>query len=143
MAFLKTGCGCFIAQGRPRQHLPLGSRFRVFPEGQVSSGQSLALGLRPAVRSAGPLIVGGKIGGVRISLLAAGGTRRIAAPLGFGVSVGLVLTLILQPGFQLLRSGFWANAMAIGLSILAMSAFIGCNAVSIPAGTVGRLRALQ
>ncbi|WP_449372847.1 hypothetical protein [Arthrobacter psychrolactophilus] len=74
-----------------------------------------------------PLMMGGMIGGILISSLVAGGTRRIVALLGFGISVGLVLTVILQTWFQFLQGDFWLNAIAIGLAIVATSSFIvGC-----------------
>lgn len=77
-----------------------------------------------------PLTMGGMVGGILTSLLVVGAGRRLAALAGFGVAVGLVLALVLQTWFGFLQGGFWPNAVAIGLSILATSAFIvGCNSL--------------
>ena len=82
-----------------------------------------------------PLTLGGMIGGILISLIVVGALRRLAALAGFAVSVGLVLTLVLQNWFHFIQGDFWINAVAMGLSILATSAFIvGCTSLLGRAG---------
>lgn len=59
-----------------------------------------------------PLMIGGMLGGV------------LAAPAGFAVAVGLVLTFILHSWFEYLPGDFAVNALARGVSILETSSFI-------------------
>ena len=74
-----------------------------------------------------PLMIGGMLGGVLVSLLVVGAARRLAALAGFAVAAGLVLTFILQTWFEYLPGDFWVNALVMGTSILATSSFIvGC-----------------
>lgn len=82
-----------------------------------------------------PLMMGGLIGGVLISLTVVGVGRRLAALAGFALSTSLVLTLVLQTWFGFLQGDFWLTALGIGLSVLATSAFIvGCSSLLGRAG---------
>lgn len=82
-----------------------------------------------------PLTMGGMIGGILISLLVVGVIRRLVALAGFAVATGVVLTLVLQTWFEFLQGSFVLNATAIGLSVLATSAFIvGFTSLLGPAG---------
>lgn len=82
-----------------------------------------------------PLAIGGMIGGVIISLLIAGPVRRLAAVASFAVAAGLVVAFIMQTWFQYLQGNFWINALAMGLTMLATSAFIiGCTSLVGKAG---------
>ena len=77
-----------------------------------------------------PLMLGGMIGGILVSLLVVGVWRRLAAVAIFAASAGIILTLVLQTWFEYLQGDFWLNALAVGVSILATSAFIvGCTSV--------------
>ncbi|WP_171041252.1 ABC transporter permease [Sinomonas susongensis] len=82
-----------------------------------------------------PLVIGGIIGGVLISLLVSGTWRRLFAVLAYGVVGGLGLTGVLQGWFHVLQSDFWVNAAATGLGIAATAAIIaGLNALIGRAG---------
>lgn len=82
-----------------------------------------------------PLMLGGMFGGVLISLLVVGPLRRIAALAGFGVSVGILLTLVLHTWWGYLPGDFWTIALGVGMSILGTAAFIvGCASLLGSAG---------
>lgn len=77
-----------------------------------------------------PLAIGGMLGGVLISLLVVGAVRRLAAVGAFAVAAGLILAFIMQTWFHYLQGDFWLNALAMGLTMLATSAFIvGCTSL--------------
>ncbi len=77
-----------------------------------------------------PMTMGGMIGGILISLLVVGVIRRLVALAGFGIASGLILTLVLQSWFEFLQGDFWLNALAVGVSVSAISAFIiGCTSL--------------
>jgi hypothetical protein len=85
--------------------------------------------------SAFPMMMGGMIGGILISLLVVGPVRRLAALGGLAVAVGIGIPLILQTWFGFLQGDFWLNAAAIGLSVLATASFIvGCTSLIGRAG---------
>lgn len=93
----------------------------------LSSSDSRGLGL---AASAFPLVLGGMLGGVLISLLVAGSWRRLSAVLLYGIVGGIAVTAILQGWFGILQGAFWANAFAVGLSMFATASFIvGMNAL--------------
>ncbi|WP_336856028.1 ABC transporter permease [Sinomonas albida] len=82
-----------------------------------------------------PLVIGGILGGVLISLLVSGTWRRLVAVIAYGVAGGLGLAGILQGWFHILQSSYWINAGAIGLGIAATAALIaGLNALIGRAG---------
>ncbi|VXB05629.1 ABC-2 family transporter protein [Arthrobacter sp. 9AX] len=82
-----------------------------------------------------PLAIGGMMGGIIISLLVVGVIRRLVAAAGFAVAAGLVLAFIMQTWFQYLLGDFWVTALAMGLTMLATSAFIiGCTSLLGRAG---------
>lgn len=82
-----------------------------------------------------PLVLGGILGGVLISLLVAGAVRRLVAVGVLAVAAGTVVTLVMQTWFGFLQGSFLLNAGAIGLSMAATAAVIvGLNAVMGPAG---------
>ncbi|MGV1033693.1 MAG: hypothetical protein ACOYBP_00520 [Microbacteriaceae bacterium] len=77
-----------------------------------------------------PLAFGGMLGGVLISLLVIGAVRRLLAVLGFSIASGLLVALVLQTWFGYLQGDFAVNALALGLAIAAMTAFIvGCTSL--------------
>ncbi|WP_136612473.1 ABC transporter permease [Sinomonas albida] len=82
-----------------------------------------------------PLVIGGILGGVLISLLVSGTWRRLVAVVAYGVAGGLGLAGIIQGWFHVLQSSYWVNAGAIGLGIAATAALIaGLNALIGRAG---------
>lgn len=82
-----------------------------------------------------PMVMGGMIGGILISTIVVGASRRLGAITLYATLSGLVVTLILQPWFGFLQGSFALNWLAIGASMLATGAFIvGANAVFGKAG---------
>ncbi|MFT4233070.1 MAG: hypothetical protein QM606_09890 [Leucobacter sp.] len=71
-----------------------------------------------------PLTMGGMLGAVLISFAITGTSRRLTALAVYGVVGGLALAGILQGWFGGLQGDYWANAGAIGLSLVAISATI-------------------
>lgn len=93
----------------------------------LASTDSRGLGLAAA---AFPLVLGGMLGGVLISILVAGSWRRLTAVALYGVAGGLAVTGILQGWFGILQGDFWLNTLAVGLSMFATAAFVvGMNAL--------------
>lgn len=98
----------------------------------LASTDARGLGLTAA---AFPLVLGGMLGGVLISLLVAGSWRRLTAVVVYAVAGGLGVAAVLQGWFGILQGDFAANALAIGLSMFATAAFIvGMNALIGRAG---------
>lgn len=98
----------------------------------LASTDARGLGL---TASSFPLVLGGMIGGVLISILVAGSWRRLTAVVVYAAAGGLAVTGIMQGWFGILQGGFWANWLAVSLSMLATSAFIvGMNALLGRAG---------
>ncbi|MGO4534354.1 ABC transporter permease [Leifsonia sp. 2MCAF36] len=98
----------------------------------LASTDSRGLGLTAA---SFPLVLGGMLGGVLISLLVAGSRRRLVAVGAYAVVGGLSVTGILQGWFGILQGDFWPNALAVSLSMFATAAFIvGMNALIGRAG---------
>ena len=69
-----------------------------------------------------PLVLGGMLGGIAISVVVIGAMRRVAAVLVYSAVGGLVLTGILQGWFGALQGDFWINSAAIGLALAAIAA---------------------
>ena len=69
-----------------------------------------------------PLVLGGMLGGIAISLAVIGAMRRVAAVLLYSVFGGLALTAILQGWFGSLQGDYWLNAAAIALALAAIAA---------------------
>jgi hypothetical protein len=98
----------------------------------LASTDSRGLGLTAA---AFPLVLGGMLGGLLISILVAGSWRRLAAVSLYAAVGGLTVTGILQGWFGILQGDFWVNALAVALSMFATAAFIvGANALMGRAG---------
>lgn len=93
----------------------------------LASTDARGLGLTAA---AFPLVLGGMLGGILISVLVVGSWRRLTAVVLYAVVGGLGVAATLQAWFGILQGGFWTNALAVGLSMLATAAFIvGMNAL--------------
>jgi hypothetical protein len=71
-----------------------------------------------------PLVIGGLLGGIATSLIIVGIWRRLAALLVYAVVGGFGLTGILQGWFGALQGGYVLNAIAVGLTLLAVSATV-------------------
>ncbi|WP_438856439.1 ABC transporter permease [Agromyces sp. M3QZ16-3] len=69
-----------------------------------------------------PLVIGGMLGGIAISLTVIGAMRRVVAVVAYSVAGGLVLTGILQGWFGALQGEYWLNASAIALAMAAIAA---------------------
>lgn len=69
-----------------------------------------------------PLLLGGMLGGIAVSLLVAGPARRILGTVVYSIVGGLALTAILQGWFGSLQGDFWLNASAFALSLAAIGA---------------------
>ena len=69
-----------------------------------------------------PLIIGGMLGGIAISLRVIGAMRRVTAVLAYSVATGLLLTGILQGWFGALQGDYWLNSAAIALAVAAIAA---------------------
>lgn len=82
-----------------------------------------------------PLVIGGIVGGVIISMLVKGMWRRLLATAVYGVGAGIVVVGITQGWFGILQGAFVPNIAAAGMSVLAVSALIvGLTSVIGPAG---------
>jgi hypothetical protein len=71
-----------------------------------------------------PLVLGGMIGGIAISILIVGVWRRVTALLLYSIVGGLALAGILQGLFGALQGSFIVNAGAISLTLLGIGAVI-------------------
>jgi hypothetical protein len=82
-----------------------------------------------------PLVLGGLLGGILVSLLVVGVVRRLIALVVYAIAAGLVLALLLQPLFGILQGSFLINAGALALAMLATASIIvGFNALIGPPG---------
>ncbi|WP_353816459.1 hypothetical protein [Agromyces sp. SYSU T00266] len=69
-----------------------------------------------------PLVLGGMLGGIAISLAVIGAMRRVVAVITYAIAAGLVLAGILQGWFGALQGDYWVNAAAIALAVAAIAA---------------------
>ena len=69
-----------------------------------------------------PLVLGGMLGGIAISLAVIGAVRRVTAVLLYSVLGGLALSGILQGWFGSLQGDYWLNSAAIALALAAIAA---------------------
>lgn len=82
-----------------------------------------------------PLVLGGMLGGVLISLLVVGVVRRLVALVVYAIAAGALTTLVLQTVLHVLQRDWLTNAAGFGLSMLATAALVvGFNALVGPAG---------
>ncbi len=85
-----------------------------------------------------PLVLGGLVGGVAISLLVGGIWRRLAALTVYAVAAGLLITAVLQTWFEVLGGAYLANAavftlclLAIGTTIVGFASLLGMPGIPI------------
>lgn len=69
-----------------------------------------------------PLVMGGMIGGIVISIAVIGALRRVLAVVVYAAVGGIVLTGILAGWFGVLQGDFWTQAAVIALSLSAIAA---------------------
>ncbi|MFD4420693.1 hypothetical protein ACFWN7_04210 [Agromyces sp. NPDC058484] len=69
-----------------------------------------------------PLVLGGMLGGIVISLAVIGAMRRVVAVLVYAAVGGLALAGILQGWFGSLQGDYWLNSAAIALALAAVAA---------------------
>lgn len=69
-----------------------------------------------------PLVMGGMLGGIVISLAIIGAMRRVLAVVVYSAVGGLVLTGILDGWFGVLQGDFWVQWAAIALALAAIAA---------------------
>ncbi len=83
-----------------------------------------------------PLVIGGMIGGIGLTLLLkGGGGRRAVGLVVYSAAAGLVLTGVLQGMFGALQGDYWLNSAALALSVGAIGATItGVAGLIGPAG---------
>jgi hypothetical protein len=82
-----------------------------------------------------PMVLGGMLGGILVSLLVAGVWRRLVSLTAYAVIAGAGLAAIMQAWFGVLQGDYLANASAIALSLFATGSFIvGMTALIGPPG---------
>ncbi|MFF1878534.1 ABC transporter permease [Leifsonia sp. NPDC058230] len=93
----------------------------------LASTDARGLGLTAA---SFPLVLGGMVGGILISLLVAGVWRRLMSVTVYGLAGGFAVVGIMQGWFGVLQGDFWINGLAVSLAMFATAAFIvGMSAV--------------
>ena len=82
-----------------------------------------------------PIVLGGMLGGVLISLLVVGVGRRLLALIVYAIVAGALTTLVLQTLLHVLQRDWLTNATGFGISMLATAALVvGFNSLLGPAG---------
>ncbi|MDM4763290.1 hypothetical protein QT381_09755 [Galbitalea sp. SE-J8] len=82
-----------------------------------------------------PLVLGGMIGGILISLLVVGVVRRLVALLVYAAATGLVVGLVTHTWFGILGGSFGLDWLALAVSMLGTASLIvGCTALLGPRG---------
>ncbi|MFK4835185.1 hypothetical protein ACI3KY_05590 [Microbacterium sp. ZW T2_14] len=98
----------------------------------LAEGDSTGAGLAASVF---PLVLGGMLGGILLTLLVQGVVRRLIGLVVFGVAAGALITLVMQTWFGMLTGDWLLNATVIGLGVSATSALIiGLAALIGPPG---------
>jgi hypothetical protein len=122
-----------IAAGKaPAGTVPPTVTVRVTDVVPLSSGDPRGLGLTAA---SFPLVLGGIIGGVLISLLVTGPWRRLTSVAVYAVVAGFSVVGIMQGWFGVLQGNFWINGLAVSLAMAAtVSLIVGMNALIGRAG---------
>ncbi len=71
-----------------------------------------------------PLVMGGLVGGVLLSLLVKGAARRMVGVVLYSAITGTVLALILQTWYGALQGSFGVTVLALSLAVAAISAVV-------------------
>jgi hypothetical protein len=132
-----------VAQAVAVGHAPVGTVapvivVKVTDVVPLASTDSRGVGL---IAASFPLILGGMLGGIGISLLVVGSRRRLASVAVYAVVAGFAVVGVLQGWFGVLQGDFLLNVGAVSLAMAATAAFIvGANALigtaGIPLGSV-------
>jgi hypothetical protein len=82
-----------------------------------------------------PMVLGGMLGGIVVSLLVVGVWRRLVALTAYAIIAGAGLAAIMQGWFGVLQGDYLANSLAIALSLFATGAtIVGMTALIGPPG---------
>ncbi|AZG47814.1 ABC transporter permease [Gordonia insulae] len=82
-----------------------------------------------------PLVLAGLLGGILISLLVAGVTRRLVALVVFAILGGVSVTLVTHTWFGILPGNFFLLCAGISLAVLGTASFVvGMNSLIGPPG---------
>ena len=106
------------AQGVPAAAVPTVQVTDVVP---LAAGDPRGTGLSTL---SFPLVIGGMIGGVVVTLLVAGVWRRLAASVVYGVASGVVVVALTQAWFGILQGDAVLNTIAVAAAVLAITVFI-------------------
>ena len=115
-----------LASGQAPQ-LPAGSAPPTVPQVTVTDLAPLASGDRTGAGLAAsvfPLVLGGMLGGIVLSLLVQGVIRRLVGLLVFGVAAGAAIMLVMQTWFDLVPGNWLLNATVAGLGVTATAALV-------------------
>lgn len=98
----------------------------------LAEGDATGAGLAASVF---PLVLGGMIGGILLTLLVQGVGRRLVGLVVFGAAAGALIALVMQTWFGMLTGDWLLNATVIALGVSATSALIvGLAALMGPPG---------
>lgn len=98
----------------------------------LAEGDATGAGLAASVF---PLVLGGMIGGILLTLLVQGVIRRLIGLVVFGAAAGVAIVLVMQTWFGILQGDWLLNATVAGTGVMATAAFIvGMAALVGPAG---------
>lgn len=98
----------------------------------LAEGDATGAGLAASVF---PLVLGGMIGGILLTLLVQGVIRRLIGLVVFGVAAGAGIVLVMQTWFGILQGDWLLNAAVVGTGVMATAAFIiGMAALVGPPG---------
>ncbi|MGO1802862.1 MAG: hypothetical protein ACTHZW_09630 [Microbacteriaceae bacterium] len=127
-----------LASGQPPQVDAEAPGPRTIPTVEVTDLVPLADGDRtgsglPA--SVFPMVLGGMLGGVLLTLLVQGVVRRLSGLVVFALAAGALMALVMQTWFGILQGDWLVNAAVMGLGVAATaSVVIGFAALIGPAG---------
>lgn len=83
-----------------------------------------------------PLVLGGIVGGVLVSALVTGATRRLLALGVYAVGAGLLAAVVTGPVLGITAGSFWTDALVLGVAMLGTASVVaGLNALLGTAGT--------
>ncbi|MFB7884783.1 hypothetical protein [Microbacterium sp. NPDC056057] len=98
----------------------------------LADGDSTGAGLGASVF---PMVLGGMLGGILLTLLVQGVVRRLVGLVVFGIAAGALIALVMQTWFGILTGDWLLNAAVLGLGVTATSALIvGLAALMGPPG---------
>lgn len=98
----------------------------------LADGDTTGAGLAASVF---PMVLGGMLGGILLTLLVQGVVRRLLGLVVFGIAAGALIALVMQTWFGVLTGDWLLNAAVLGLGVTATSALIiGLAAVMGPPG---------